>query len=364
MENKETEQALQGYVNEVESRIPAAPREITPTPVDTFAEKRAQMEARYVQQEDRAPRETSEREQTINENLKRDFGGQTPLHQPKYRQDLGREGRFDREKSSMGYHKINVADLPSRGMFYPEGAEILIRAARGEDIKHWSTMDESTTEGVKSCWDYIIEKCVTPKFPGGGSWRDLAEVDQLYLLFATRELTFVNDDNNLFVKYSETKDIPVTKEMVRYIEFPDELMKYYSPQDRCFVLKLKNGKEINIFMPTFGVNAFLSGYIDRKINNGEAGSIDMDVLTYAPLLLGGTTGLTDKTYEEFVYQTNAQFGVTEWGVMKWVMDIFKGCVDPSLKWTNENGEEVSVPLSFRGGPSAIFSIPDPVSALC
>ena len=45
-------------------------------------------------------------------------------------------------RDNLGYLKIDVKTLPTQGLFYPEGTEISIRAARGGEIKHWSTMKD------------------------------------------------------------------------------------------------------------------------------------------------------------------------------------------------------------------------------
>lgn len=267
----------------------------------------------------------------------------------------------DRMAMRMGFHSIDVKTLPSGGLFYPEGTEILIRSARGEEIKHWSTMDDTEIQSIKGCWDYIIEKCVTVKMPDGGTWRDLVEIDELYLLLAVRELTFIDNDNNLCVPISENKQLPVTKEMIDYIKFPDELMKYYSSEKRCFVLKLKSGKEICIYLPTFGVNHWLTAYAEQKLAIKE--SVDMDILQYAPLLIHSTKGLTKKTYEEFCYQVN-NYDVQEWGVISWAQKALKEAIVPQFKYKTEDGQEAVAQISFLGGPKAIFSISDPLSVLC
>ena len=136
-------------------------------------------------------------------------------------------------RDNLGYLKIDVASLPTQGMFYPEGTEIRIRAARGEEIKHWSTMNDQDLNQLSQVDDilnYIIERCVSVKLPGimGGNWKDLKDVDRFYLLLAVREFTFLDGDNELMVPISEGKDIPVTKEMIDFIQIPDDIMKHYN----------------------------------------------------------------------------------------------------------------------------------------
>jgi hypothetical protein len=131
-------------------------------------------------------------------------------------------GEFDRvseefnekRKNNLGYLKIPVSELPTKGLFYPDDIEISIRAARGEEIKHWSTMNDSDIQQqsqVDDIFNYMIERCVTVKIPGqpGNCWKDLKNTDRFFLLLAIREFTFIGDKNTLRVPYGEGKeDIP------------------------------------------------------------------------------------------------------------------------------------------------------------
>ena len=44
----------------------------------------------------------------------------------------------------MGFMEIPMKDLPSSGIFYPEGTKIHVRSASGGDIRHWSMVDETS----------------------------------------------------------------------------------------------------------------------------------------------------------------------------------------------------------------------------
>lgn len=269
------------------------------------------------------------------------------------------------EASKIGYHPIDVATLPTAGMFYPDDLKLGIRAARGGEIKHWSTMNDEDIMSVKEMWDYMIENCVSvhsksnPRF----TWKDMAEIDELYLLLAIRELTFIDDDNNLIVPISSTKEVAVTKEMVKYLSFPDELMRYYSRDEKCFVLKLKTGTVIAIYIPTFGVNEWIYNYVTRAYQNKE--EIDRDFMTYAPVLFRSSKEMTEQMFKDRMYEINRSFGPKEWAVLSYVMGILKEIAVPRISYTTEDGSEASVPLeNFLGGSKAIFSISDPLSVLC
>jgi hypothetical protein len=250
-------------------------------------------------------------------------------------------------------------------MFYPEGMEILVRAARGEEIKHWSTMNDQDIMQISRTDDilnYMIERCCTVKIPGraGNCWQDLKSVDRFYILLAIKEFTFIKGENQLMVPYGEGKEIPVTKEMIDFVNIPEDVMRFYSPQDKCFIFHV-NGRTINMYIPSLGVNAWLKNYAMNKTNSREM--YDQDFLNFAPMLIKDHKALSQRAYEEFVSDTHG-WGVNEWSVVSYVTEQLNSATEPKIKYTDEGGVKVEIPLSFRGGIRSIFVLPNPLQSLC
>ncbi len=274
----------------------------------------------------------------------------------------GRAERIADELNRLGYHILPLNTLPTAGLFYPEGFQVSIRAARGEEIKHWSTMDDTEILSVNNAMNYIIERCVTVKSPMGGNWRDIKDVDKFYILLAIRELTFADDDQNLMLPVSETNNIPLSKEMIHYVEFPEEIMKHYSKEERCFVFKLKkSGKVIRTYIPSIGISEWIANYIEKK--QREQTQFDRDYIQYAPILIPTYKGLTQESYDEYI-RTSHDYGASEWALLSQVYSLLKTSLTPSIKYNMEDGTEQEVPLSFRGGIKSIFSVQDSISELC
>lgn len=269
-------------------------------------------------------------------------------------------------RDNLGYLKIAVDTLPTRGLFYPEGTEISIRAARGGEIKHWSTMNDQDINQLSQVDDilnYIIEKCVSVRLPGvvGGNWKDLKDVDRFYLLLAVREFTFINGENELMVPISEGKEIPVTKEMIDFIKIPDEIMRYYDNTTRCFAFRLKTGRTINMYIPSLGATQWLKNYAQAKANAREG--FDTDFILYAPMLIGDFRRLSQRAYEEMVTESQG-WSTAEWSLIAHVRDTLTAAAEAKITYQNEDGADVNVPLTFRGGIKALFTIQDPLSILC
>lgn len=263
--------------------------------------------------------------------------------------------------NQVGWQQLPIKDLPTQGLFYPEGTEIAIRSATALEIRHWSTLQEDDMSLLDDMLNYILERCVTFKTPGShSSWKDIKEIDRFYILLAVREFTFVKGENQLQVKISENTTIDVTKEMIDYISLDPKIMKYYDPEKRCFNFKFKNGNTIDITIPSVGVTNFLKNYINRK-QQMQSG-IDTDFVGFAPFVILDWRGLNDASYEKIVIDSN-NWSVAEISVITHLKDLFIDTVNPVVKYTDEGGAERVAPLNFLGGIKSIFLISDPFGQL-
>ena len=268
-------------------------------------------------------------------------------------------------KDNIGWLKIDVKTLPTQGLFYPDGLEISIRAARGEEIKHWSTMNDqdiNQLSRVDDILNYMIEKCCNVKNPNypGNCWKDLKNVDRFYILLAIKEFTFIDGENELMVPISEDKQIPVVKEMINFIKIPDEIMKFYNPDEKCFIFNIA-GNSMKVHVPSLGVNDWLKKYVAQKINAKEG--YDEDFITYAPMLIKDYRGLNQRAYEEMVGASRL-WNVKEWSVLAYVTEKLSGATEPKIKYINEDGGDVEIPLTFRGGIRSLFVLSNPLFSVC
>jgi hypothetical protein len=263
--------------------------------------------------------------------------------------------------NQIGWQKIPIKDLPTQGLFYPEGTEITIRSATAGEIRHWSTLQEDDMSLLDDMLNYIIERCVAFKTPDiHSSWKDIKEIDRFYILLAVREYTFVKGENQLQVKTSETSKINVTKEMINFIRLDNKLMEFYDESKRCFVLKFKTGRIMEVSIPSVGVTNFLKNYINRKQQRQEM--FDVDFITFAPFVLKNWKGLNDNTYEQMVLESN-NWSISEVSVLTRIRDLFMETVNPVVSYNDEGGMEHTAPLNFLGGIKSLFLISDPFGEL-
>jgi len=347
-----TEELMSAYVAENEVEDKAAPVAPAPEPQEPPIQRRA-AKVETVEPEAEAPHAVRQPEKTMQERA-REFRSSARGSAP-VTGDAGLEYR-----DNIGWLPIDVKELPTQGMFYPEDIKIRIRAARGEEIKHWSTMNDQDVQQFMRTDDilnYMIEHCcsVSIEGVGGNCWKDLKGVDRLYILMAIREFTFINGENNLSVTIREGESMPVTKEMVDFINIPEDVMKFYSSIDRCFVFNV-NGKTIKMHVPSIGVTAWIKNYVTNKVNSRE--SYDEDFAQFAPALIADYRKLSQRAYEDMV-QSSRGWGAKEWSVVSYVMDKLNAATEPKVKYI-ENGVEAEIPLTFRGGIKSIFMLSNPL----
>lgn len=258
--------------------------------------------------------------------------------------------------NQIGYQVINIEDLPTRGLCYPEGTTIAIRPAKTAEIRHWSTINEDDILAVDDMLNYIMERCVQIRFPNeNATYKNLAEIDRLYLIFAIREYTFINTGNKLKINISDTKTLDVTKDMVDYVRV-DDLMQYYDPEKRSFVLKVKGGRQFEIVFPTLGVVSWIKDYIKRC--NTYKQEYDEVFIDYAVFLIKDYKDLSKKDYYKSLVEDSLTWTHAEISVLNYVRNLFKDAVDVQVKYIDEDGSEKTAPLSFRGGIKSLFIISD------
>jgi hypothetical protein len=174
---------------------------------------------------------------------------------------------------------LSLDTLPSGGLFYPEGVELLLRSAKTKEIRHWSTIDEFDPLDVREKINFILSSCTKFKVRGNPTplnFNDFLEIDKYHILFRIHELTFPNQENKLWaqIKCSNTQcnhvnQTQVTSKNLIGYKYPAELMKWYSNAERCFVVPSeKLGETLRFYMPTIGM---LSKFRQKKKNEQQNG---------------------------------------------------------------------------------------------
>ena len=175
-------------------------------------------------------------ESTTNEEVTEDVIKQGRVNMDRFKQDEARPADFH-----LGYHDVPVVSLPSSGMFYPDDTQVSIRAAKVAEVRHFSAIDEQNILDVDEKLNAIVESCIRITSKNTRlSYKDLCEEDRFYILLSIRDLTFPEPETNLTVDHRDTKGmkhtIDIDKRYFQYFEIPAELDKYYSREQKTFLI--------------------------------------------------------------------------------------------------------------------------------
>lgn len=259
----------------------------------------------------------------------------------------------------LGFKNVPLETLPSQGLFYPVGTKIVIKAASGDEIKHWSTIDENDGYNIDDMLNFIMERCVKIVIPNTrASHKDLKDIDRFWLLFAVREFTFKDGENKLYADIpvgNGSERVEVVKDIINYYKPTDKMMKFYDPENRCFSFRFKDGEEVTLYFPNVGVSSFLKNY--RILKEQQRQTLDEDFARYAIFLFPDWRGLTNERYEAEQQKSHGGWSHQKISLLSKFVDMVKESVNPSMTVETSAGE-VTVPLNFRGGLKAIFLIPD------
>lgn len=304
----------------------------------------------------------SNTENLNNENEKKleEFVKQQEEQQPQ--QTLGKaqtyyelqEKESSNEFSAVGYKPIPLQNLPSKGLFYPDNFKILIRPASVAEIRHWSSLDENDAISINDAVIGIISKCVTVN--GGTisykfSFKDILEVDKFYILFAIRELTFINGENKLIIDLDGEK-YEIKKEDLKLFYIPEKLEKFYNPDEKCFKFKFKGTDEtMRIYLPTIGVAEAIKDYVLEKRRNKE--EIDTSFITFLPFLTANHRFVNKQNIEKFKKEM-ASWDLKKTSLISFVIDEIRKVVEDPQIVIEKNGTERVVPLTFQNGIKSFF----------
>lgn len=274
--------------------------------------------------------------------------------------------------SALGWKGVPVDNLPSEGRFYPDGTTLEIRAAQVQEIRHFSTIDENDPLDMDDKLNMIVDKCVRMRFPDRqASWKDIKEEDRFYLIFAVRDLTFVNGENKLFLNLqcgrtcagdgTYKEKVELVKDNFDYYKIDPRLMEHYDEKERCFVLRNTKAGTFKLYIPSLGVTSFIKGYVRQRIKNNEF--FDRSFLKIAPFLFPEWRQLNDQSYNA-MYQESMGWSPLKFSSMLQMAEMIRFGVKTELvRSCKQCGVEVRTPMSFPGGVKSIFISADPFAEL-
>jgi hypothetical protein len=149
--------------------------------------------------------------------------------------------------------------------------------------------------------------------------------------------------------------------MLSYYTPAPELQTRFDEAQRCFHLKMTNGEEFKLFLPSLGVMNYIKGYVKDKSQNRQ--DYDKAFLKWAPFLFSDWRSLSDASYTKAL-QDSYSWGTDKISVIDWFVSQMQLTVKAEIvNNCSVCGEEATAPLSFRGGVKSLFLVSDIASKL-
>ena len=272
---------------------------------------------------------------------------------------------------SSEYSNINLAILPA-GRFYPRGTKISIRAAKVSEIQAYSMVDDNNFVDITEKMNELLSRNVIFVHSDGtkGSYRDIKDSDRVYLIFMIRELTFQGGNTltkevscsgcgkDFFIPFRSTpsSDVPVTFELH---EPNEKIEKYFNKETQAYELVFNN-VSYSLAPPTIGIQEDFYSEIKRNVQADK--KPDVAFMKIMPFLLHTENGITEENLKIRLKEFKKDSGSMDdlilfQGLNNIVNDMTVGIKGLKMKCP-ECGVEVHTDLTFPGGASSLFDIPD------
>ena len=261
------------------------------------------------------------------------------------------------------YHNIPLNCLPSLGRFYPDDTRISIRAARVDEIREFSAIDENDIKDVTDKLTYMVSQCVKVYYGNiPGSYRDLLSADKIVLILKIREITFLDGMSSIKLPVPANACETIGCKPQDHIIFNStklnfktpspEIEKYYDSVNKCYNIRTKSFGVITLYPPTIGVTTIITNWIVEQAK--EEKKFDAALTEILQYLTGNWRKLNNNS----IFNTLGELSV--WSTEKFALvyrliEKINIGIEFELTDTCETcGGEITVPITFPDGYKSLF----------
>ena len=274
---------------------------------------------------------------------------------------------LDEELSRVGrlrdFHNIPLDCLPSLGRFYPDNTRISIRAARVDEIREFSAIDENDIKDVTDKLTYMVSQCVKVYYGNvAGSYRDILSADRIVLILKIREITFLDGMSSIklpvpanaceTVGCRPQESIVFNSTKLNFTNTAPELEKYYDTVNKCYNVRTKSFGVITLFPPTIGVTSFVTNWIVEQTK--EEKKIDAALTEILQYLVGNWRKLNSKSIFNILGELST-WSTEKFTLVYRLIEKINIGIEFELKDRCETcGGEITVPITFPDGYKSLF----------
>ena len=316
-----------------------------------------------------------EMNESYEDQVRKEFEETQEQDEPKIVTDLGNindnkrddDRNFDEELSRVGrlrdYHNIPLDCLPSLGRFYPENTRISIRAARVDEIREFSAIDENDIKDVTDKLTYMVSQCVKVYYGNTpGSYRDLLSADRIVLILKIREITFLDGMSSIklpvpanaceTIGCKPQDSIIFNSTKLNFTTPAPELEKYYDSVNKCYNVLTKSFGVITLYPPSIGVTSIVSNWIVERAR--EEKKIDAALTEILQYLVGNWRKLNGNTISNFLGELST-WPTEKFTLVYRLIEKINIGIEFDLKDKCETcGGEITVPITFPDGYKSLF----------
>lgn len=176
--------------------------------------------------------------------------------------------------SMTGWFDVDMTQLGHQGKLYPQDLQIVYRAARAAEIRHWSNMDDdirSSASIAGHLTDLIAVccKCVSKSGNNLYSYKDIYEHDKWKLVMMIHDVTFpenaeITNPILLDVTSGVCKHhfkLSMTAENLHFVEADSMLDKYIDAENGGYDVNTRTLGHIKLKPTTIGVGEAFAQYL-------------------------------------------------------------------------------------------------------
>ena len=261
------------------------------------------------------------------------------------------------------YHNIPLDCLPSLGRFYPDNTRISIRAARVDEIREFSAIDENDIKDVTDKLTYMVSQCVKVYYGNvPGSYRDLLSADRIVLILKIREITFLDGMSSIklpvpanaceTVGCRPQESIIFNSTKLNFTTPAPELEKYYDSVNKCYNVRTKSFGVITLFPPTIGVTSVVTNWIVEQAKEDK--KIEAALTEILQYLVGNWRKLNSKSIFNILGELST-WSTEKFTLVYRLIEKINIGIEFELKDRCETcGGEITVPITFPDGYKSLF----------
>ena len=275
------------------------------------------------------------------------------------------------ETTQTGWFNVDMSQLGKQGLLYPNDLQLMYRAARTAEIRHWSNMDESASiiEASEHITD-MISVCVKAVSKSGRnqySYKDIYEHDKWKLLMLIHEVTFPENSeltNPIRLKITgackHSYEMSLSSDNITFVEPDEKFDKYIDSEEGVYNVVTKTLGTVRFKPSTIGVAEVFKNYVST-LDREQILNAKITLMVCQYLAIDWRNFKSNKDVEKLCQNFNGLNAFKEMPLMLDIYNKIKILPADIIKTTCPTcGMEGTAPFRFQQGIKQIFT---PVSNL-